>query len=163
MATDKLQNWREARRLRAFELDQKGWSGTAIAEALGVTAGAVSQWLKRAREDGKGALRHRKGSGRPPKLSEGDLQRLPELLTKGPASFGFRGAVWTRRRIGEVIRRTFGVKYSASHVGRLLNRIGWSAQKPDFRASQRDEAKIKRWVEEDWPRIKKKPSAKSER
>ena len=162
MANDKPQNWREARRLRAFELHQKGWSGAAIAEAFGVTAGAVSQWLKRAREHGKEALRHRKGTGRPPKLPEEDLQRLPELLAKGPAHFGFRGKVWTRARIGEVIRRRFGVKYSESHVGRLLDRIDWSPQKPDFRAAQRDEQRIERWVSTDWPRIKKKPDERTE-
>lgn len=163
MAHDKPQNWREARRLRAFELHQKGWSGAAIAEALGVTAGAVSQWLSKAREHSKEALRHRKGSGRPPKLSDEDLQRLPELLAEGPAHFGFRGQVWTRARVGEVIRRRFGVRYSDSHVGRLLGRVGWSLQKPALRAAQRDEEKIERWVREDWPRIKKKRDGRSER
>ena len=43
-------DWREGRRLRAFELKQQGWSQQRIAEALGVSKGAVSQWMKRARE-----------------------------------------------------------------------------------------------------------------
>lgn len=42
--------WREGRRLRAFELKQQGWNQREIANALGVTEGAVSQWMKRARE-----------------------------------------------------------------------------------------------------------------
>ena len=45
-------DWREGRRLRAFELKQKGWSQQRIAEALGVSKGAVSQWMKRARDGG---------------------------------------------------------------------------------------------------------------
>ena len=45
-------DWREGRRLRAFELKQQGWSQQRIAEALGVSKGAVSQWMKRARRRG---------------------------------------------------------------------------------------------------------------
>lgn len=157
-------DWREARRLRAFDLHEAGWTGAAIAEALGVTEGAVSQWLRSAREEGgRQALRSRRGSGRPPKLSEDERARLPGLLAKGPEHFGFRGAVWTRSRVAALIRRVFGVGYSESHVGRLLRRLGFSPQRPVFRAAQRNEEAIERWLEEDWPRIKKKPSAKPER
>jgi transposase len=159
MANDNPKDWREARRLRAFELSQAGWTGVAIAQALGASEGAVSQWLRRAREGGKEALRTRKGSGRPAELPVDDLERLPELLAQGPEHFGFRGQVWTRGRVREVIRRAFGVRFSEGHVGRLLRRLGWSPQKPIFRPTQRDEEAIERWVAEDWPRIKKKPSA----
>ena len=58
MSTNNTQlDWREGRRRRAWELKQQGWKQTAIAAALGITPGAVSQWLKRAREDGVDALR----------------------------------------------------------------------------------------------------------
>lgn len=104
MANDAPNNWREARRLRAFELSQEGWTGVAIAMALGVTEGVVSQWLRRAREGGKGALRTRKGTGRPPRLAQDKLERLAGLLVQGPEHSGFRGQVWTRARVREVIR-----------------------------------------------------------
>ena len=85
-------DWREARRFRALELSEQGWSGVAIAEALGVTEGAVSQWLGRAREGGgKEALRARKASGRPPRLSRAEKEQLPALLKQGAEHFGFRG------------------------------------------------------------------------
>src|SRR5215203_6696821 len=45
-------DWREGRRLRAFELKKEGWSHQRIAEALGVSKGAVSEWMKRVREGG---------------------------------------------------------------------------------------------------------------
>jgi hypothetical protein len=48
--------WREARRLRAWELKPQGWTQPAIAEALGVTPGAVSRWMTRA-EAGASAAR----------------------------------------------------------------------------------------------------------
>lgn len=162
-SNDDPSDWREARRLRAFDLKEDGWMQKDIAEALGVSEGAVSQWMKRARSGGgKEALRTRKPPGRPPDLSEEQLKELPTLLKKEPEHFGFRGKVWTRSRIGEVIRRVFGVEYSESHVGRLLRKIDWSPQKPTSRASQRDEEAIEDWIEDDWPRIKKKPEQKAE-
>ena len=56
-------NWREGRRLRAWEPKQKSWKQKDIAEALGVSDGAVSQWVKLAKEGGVDALRHRKPTG----------------------------------------------------------------------------------------------------
>ena len=156
-------NWREARRFRAWELKQKGWSQTRIAEALGVTPGAVSQWLKAVRENGLKALRRQKGGGPKPRLSERQLDRLPELLARGAEAYGFRGEVWTRARVRSVIQREFGVTYSVEHVGRLLGKVGWSRQKPVERASQQDEEEIARWHEETWPELEKKPSASGER
>ncbi len=156
-------NWREARRFRAWELKQEGWNQTRIAEALGVTSGAVSQWFTMVREKGLAGLRSRKGGGPKPRLSEGQLKCLPEFLERGPEAYGFRGDVWTRARVRVVIKREFGVTYSKEHVGRLLGQIGWSRQKPVERASQRDEEEIIRWHEETWPELEKKPSASSER
>jgi transposase len=156
-------DWREARRFRAWELKQKGWNQTRIAEALGVTPGAVSQWFSAVREGGLAALHSRKGGGPKPRLSKRQLQRLPELLARGPEAYGFRGNVWTRARVRAVIKREFDVTYSIEHVGRLLSKIGWSRQKPVERASQRDEEEIARWHEEAWPELEKKPSASSAR
>jgi transposase len=152
-----FKDWREARRFRAWQLKQEGWTQTRIAEALGVTPGAVSQWFKAVEEQGLEALHSRKGGGPKPKLSKEQLNRLPELLARGPEAYGFRGDVWTRRRVGRVIQQTFGVTYSDTHVGRLLDKIGWSRQKPVERAEQRDEETIAQWREETFPELKKKP------
>ena len=58
-ATGRAKEWREERRLRAWALKAMGWSQQQIAEALGVTAGAVSQWMLRGREGGEEALKSR--------------------------------------------------------------------------------------------------------
>ncbi len=70
MLSSQASNWREGRRLRAFELKEQGWKQKEIAEALGVTEGAVSQWMKRAREQGVEGLRHKPPPGATPRLSE---------------------------------------------------------------------------------------------
>ena len=156
------QDWREARRMRAWELKQAGWKPIKIAEALGVTRGAVSQWFKRAEVEGVEALRKRTGAGPKPGLSELDLKRLEQHLVQGAEAHGFRGEVWTRPRVGEVIKREFGLSYTPEHVGNLLKKMGWSRQKPLHRASQRDEAAIEQWRSQKWDMLKKKPPLKDE-
>jgi transposase len=148
-------NWKEARRLRAWQLKQKGWSQRAIAEAMGVSEAAVSQWVKRAREGGPEALRHHPPPGAPRRLTAAQLARLPEVLHHGAEAYGFRGQVWTCGRVAAVIRLEFGVSYHPAHVGRLLEAMHWSPQKPARRARQRDDVAIARWRQETWPAIKR--------
>ncbi len=161
--TKQPNDWREARRLRAWELKQKGWKQNKIAEALGVSKGAVSQWIKRATEGSPEALFSRKGGGPKPGLSDKQLKQLPKILAKGADAYGFRGDVWTRGRVGQIIKQEFGVRYTPRHVGRLLEKIDWSRQKPIERAEQRNEAAIEQWRTEKWLELEKKPSEKDER
>ena len=148
-------DWREGRRLRAWALARQGWPQRTIAAALGVTEGAVSQWLKRGREGGAAALRRRTSPGAPPKLSVAQRGELPALLARGPEAYGFRGDVWTGPRVVWLIAARFGVRYHRSHISRLLRRLDWTPQRPLQRATQRDEAAIRRWWAEHWPRLKK--------
>jgi transposase len=149
------QHWKEARRLQAWHLKQQGWPQRQIAAALGVSEAAVSQWLKRARQDGPQALRHRPPPGAPRRLASEQLARLPALLHRGPEAYGFRGQIWTRKRVAEVLRLELGVVYHPTHVGRLLKALRWSPQKPVRRARQRNEAAIAHWRAETWPTLKR--------
>src|SRR5215216_7675433 len=149
-------DWREGRRLRAFELKQQGWSQQRIADALGVSKGAVSQWMKRARQGGgPQALKRRPPPGATPRLSEDERAKLPELLAQGAEAHGFRGEVWTCERVATVIRREFGVSYHPAHVSRMVRALGFSLQKPQRRAEQRDEEAIDNWKEKKWPSLKR--------
>jgi transposase len=51
------------------------------------------------------------------------------------------------------------VRYHPAHVSRLLHGLGFSPQKPTRRAVERDEERIRAWIEQDWPRVKKTPHA----
>ena len=126
-----------------------------MAEALGISRGAVSRWAARARQGGSQALRRRKPPGGPRKLKGDQLAQLPELLGQGPCSFGFSGEIWTRARIAQVIRQEFGVSYHPTQVGRLLKECGFSWQKPGLRASQRNEEAIRDWRDRRFPELKK--------
>ncbi len=82
--------------------------------------------------------------------------QIPALLAQGAEAHGFRGNVWTARRVVEVVYRTFHVRYHPDHMGRILKEVGWSYQKPIERATQRNAQAIKEWQEIRWPAIKKK-------
>ena len=148
-------DWKEGRRLRALELKAAGWKQRRIAQALGVTESAVSQWLKKAKAGGAQALLKRKATGMPRRLSKEQRDRIPALLEKGAQSFGFRGQVWTAGRVAQVLKKELGVAYSERHTRRLLREVGYSPQKPERRATQRDEEAISTWRAETWPALKR--------
>jgi transposase len=119
-------DWHEGRRLRALELHEQGWTGKRIAAALGVSPGAISQWLKAARAGGREALRRRPRGAKAPKLTATQRAQLPDLLGQGAEAYGFIGQVWTTARVAEVIRREFGVRHHPAHVSRILRAIEWT-------------------------------------
>lgn len=146
----------ERRRFRGIELLQAGHRPCDVAERLGVSRGAVSQWKKVLQRDGPDGLKAKVHPGPPPKLTTKQCQKLARLLSKGPRGHGYRTELWTLQRVAEVIRKHFGVRYDPSGVWHLLRRMGWSCQKPERRARERDEQAILRWRQKDWPRIKKR-------
>jgi transposase len=153
---DDWDDWKEGRRMRAYELQQQGWKQQRIAEALGVSKMAVSQWMQAARANGAAGLQARPRTGAPRRLTDEQLHLLPDFLTHGAEAYGFRGEVWTCARVGRVIAREFDVRYDKSQVSRLLKRLNWTPQKPIKRASQRDEIAIARWRTEVWIDLKKR-------
>src|SRR3712207_6754869 len=82
LSSEQATDWREGRRLRAWELKQEGWKQQDIARALGVSKGAVSQWMKRAKLEGIEALKHKPPPGAKARLSEEERAKLPELLAQ---------------------------------------------------------------------------------
>jgi transposase len=147
---------REARRLRAAELFAQGRSQAEVARQLGVSRQAVSRWHARWQQGGVEALRSRGPTGPDPKLSAADLERVEQALLKGATANGFDTDLWTLERVAVVITQLTGVRHHPAHVWSILRqRLGWTLQRPERRASERDEEAIARWVAHEWPRIKK--------
>jgi transposase len=114
----------------------------------------VSQWVSAARAGGCDVLLARPGPGRPPKLTAQQRDLVPDFLWHGPEAYGFRGEVWTCRRVAAVLKEEFGIAYSKSQVARLLKDLGWTPQVPILRALQRDEEAIERWRVAVWPQLR---------
>jgi transposase len=143
------------RLLEAGEMKQ-----VEIARHLGVTEAAVSKWKRQLAEQGSQALQLRKATGRPPKLGEAAKQALVKKMEEGAVAAGFPTEQWTQARVKQVIEREFGVRYHQNYISRLLADLGWSVQKPDSRAIERDEDLIRAWLSREWPRIKKSAAAR---
>src|SRR5438105_2021995 len=131
-----IHDWREWRRLRAWELAQLGWGVRQIASALDACPAAVSRWLSRARQHGPQALRAQPRPGAPAKLTGQQKRLIPDFLWHGAEAYGFRGEVWTCPRVADVLLEEFGVRSSRSQVSRLLKALGWTPQVPLVRAIQ---------------------------
>ena len=148
----------ERRRRRAVKLLHEGATISEAARQVGCSHSAVILWRDLVRRRGEEALKAKPASGRPPRLSPRQMAKLPTLLLKGPLTWGYSTDLWTTKRIAELIRREFGVKFHRAHVGRLLDRLGWSCQKPERRALERDEKAIEDWKRHRWIALKKKPA-----
>jgi transposase len=135
----------EERRKRVITFLKQKLSLHEIARRMGCHASSVLRWRDAVKKGGKDALKAKPIPGRPPKLTAKEKQRLVRLLTKGAMAHGYRTELWTTKRISEVIKHHLGVTYHYNHVGKLLHQIGWSHQKPERRASERDEETIGKW------------------
>jgi transposase len=147
----------QQRRLKAAKLFRKGCTQADVARQLEVSRQTASRWHAAWKAGGKDALAGAGRTGRKAKLSGDDLCRLEAILLAGALAAGFETDLWTLKRIAQVIRRELGVKFHVGHIWKVLGQLGWSCQRPERKARERNEEGIKRWVRYRWPRIKKKP------
>jgi transposase len=147
---------RQARRERAAELFGQGRSQAEVARELDVSRQSASRWHTRWQADGTTAMRSRGPTGRRPKVPDGKLEVIEQALLEGALTHGFATDVWTLDRIAVLIQGLTGVQLSNPSVWRLLrDRLGWTVQRPERQAKERDEEAIQHWVAHEWPRIKK--------
>lgn len=149
------------RRMRAARMLQRGTAPADVAERVGVARQTVYTWKSVLEESGIDALRQSHRTGPPSKLDEVALARLRDILLESPTAHGFGTELWTLKRVRQVIQRLFGVRHSEVHVWRLLGQLGFSCQKPEKRALERNEGAIRAWKRRTWPTLKKKPNAKA--
>jgi len=142
----------DERRKRALDLLDKGQPEREVAEIIGVTIRSVYRWQEQKKNPKKKSERL---PGRPNRLTGEQVQKLEKELLRGAYAHGYAEDYWTLERIGHVIWELFGIRYVPSGVWHLMDRMGWSSQKPQRLAIQRDEDAIVSWKRRVWPRIKK--------
>jgi len=145
------------RRVRAGRLLLAGKGCAEVAKAVGVARQTVYTWKAVLDENGIDALRAMGGRGRPAQLDAPQLDRLRRSLLDSPTEHGFGTELWTLKRVRLLIERTFGVSYSEVHVWRILGALGFSSQKPERRAIERNENAVQEFKSKTWPALKKKP------
>jgi len=144
---------REEKRKRGYALLRQDIPKVVIAERLGVNRKTVWDWENRMKDKGYHSWRDVRPPGRPTKLSKEQHEELKEILIKGPLARGYPTELWTLKRVAEVIKQEFGVRYNVTHIWRVLRDMGFSAQVPLKRAMERNEEYIQEWIKNEWPKI----------
>jgi len=135
---------------------QEGQSPEIVSQALGINRATMYGWLARYRDGGWAALDARKRGGRKPKLNARAVQWVYSTVTlKNPLQLKFTFALWTAKMIGQLIFRRFGIKMSKSSVCRLLGQLGLTPQRPVWRAYQQRPEEVQKWLQEEYPRIRR--------
>lgn len=149
----------EMRRMIAARMLEEGFSVRQVAVILQVHPSTVFRWKRILEKEGKEGLRAKPRPRPKRKLSREQLEELKAILKKGAKAAGFPTDLWTLKRVAQVIWERFGVKYHPGHVWRILRELGFTPQKPERRARERDEEAVRAWREEVWPILEKKPVA----
>jgi transposase len=147
----------EQRRRRAIELLERDVPVHVVAERLGVDRRSVRRWKRAYRRRGEAGVAAQPAPGRPSKLTARQRQTLVQGILRGPEAAGYPTGLWTCRRIVQFVRTRFGVAYHPDHIGRLLRACGLTPQRPQRVAKERDDRRVRQWVQIDWPRVKKTP------
>lgn len=156
MKTKLTREQMEARRLLAGRLLLQGKGVSEVAKEIGAAKASVSRWNATLKQGGLDALRARPAPGATPRLTTRQKERLVRILLRGPRKSGYQTELWTCARVGDVIQRVFEVTYHPDHVWKILhNQLGWTCQKPERQAREKDSEAAQRWREQDWPRIKR--------
>src|SRR3989344_7125371 len=145
----------EAYRYRAIELYQKGKSVQEIGFFFGIHRGSVSLWIKTWKEKGKSALKSKKALGPEPKLSKEDKKQIISWLKKSAMEFSFETPLWDCKRVQTMIKKELNKSISISNLWETLRRWGLTPQKPEKEALEKNPMAVRKWLEEEWPKIEK--------
>ncbi len=134
-----------------------GESATAAAKSLGSYRTHIYRWLRAYCRNGEAGLERRKAPGRTPKLTDAQKRKVREwIVGQDPRQYGFDFGLWTRKIVAEMIYQYFKVTYTLPAAGRLLTQLHITPQKPLRRAYQRDEAAVRKWKAQTFPRLRKR-------
>jgi len=145
----------EELRFRAIRRVQSGESPEVVGKTLGINRTTIYDWLSKYRSGGWDALRSKPTPGAKPKIDGKQMNWIFDTVTqKNPQQMKFEFALWTREMIQKLIKDKFEIKLSLKAVGRVLGQLGLTCQKPLYKAIQKDESLVKKWLKKIYPWIK---------
>lgn len=146
----------ERRRRLAIQRVLEGYAVDEIAEFLDVSPRTVWRWLALYHGEGSEGLAARPAPGRPRKLTSTQEKIALRWLHDDPTEHGFPTELWTAPRLAQLIEQEFGIRLNPRYLNVWLRDRGFTSQKPQRRARERNPAAIAAWLATDWPRIKKR-------
>lgn len=147
----------DLRRRVVQAVTEQGLSKSVAARTFGVSRTSVHHWVDKFKSRGARGLTS-KARGRPPRsrLPGHQAATIVRLISdRCPDQLKLPFALWTREAVGQLIHERYGIELSVWTVGRYLRRWGFTPQKPLRRAYERDPAMVKKWLEEEYPAIRR--------
>jgi transposase len=145
----------EKRRFEGAQLFAQGKSRAEVARLLGVSRQSAGRWHEAWRQSGRAGLNAAGRAGRKPRLTAAQLKQVEQELLRGPTAHGYATDLWTLARIARLIKQVTGVRYHVGHVWKVMRAMGWTLQRPEHQAKERDEEAIQRWLKRRWPQRKR--------
>ena len=152
----------EKRRKKAAKLFGKNVTASEVARRLGVARQVAYRWKAAWDQGGTTALTSKGPAGPKRRLTSAQMDQVADALVAGPAARGYKTNLWTLPRVADLIEELTGVRYHPGHVWRLLDSSGFSCQRPERRAIERNDKAIRRWKRVEWPALKKRPAKSGE-
>lgn len=151
----------EKRRQRAAQMFERNVPVPEVVRRLGVARQVAYRWNAAWQTGGEAALASKGAAGPKSRLTPAQGEQIVEALLEGPAAHGYKTQLWTLPRMAGMIEELTGVRYHPGHVWRILGNLGFSCQRPERRALERDDAAIAEWKRVKWPALKKKRSGRA--
>jgi transposase len=146
----------EAMRLQAVKAVRCGQTVDSVARAFGMNIRTLFRWLSAYASGGQQALRAKPVPGRPAKVTEEEMRWIAQTVKdKTPLQMKFEFGLWTLSLIQVLIHRQFGKRLSLGTVSRVMRLLGFTPQKPLYRAWQRDAARVEQWRTETYPELQR--------
>lgn len=147
-------------RNRAITLVKSGKKQKEVAEIFGVRTNTISDWMKTYHQQGIKGL---KDKAKGPKSEDVKLltlvqeQEIQKKITDTmPDQLKLPFGLWTRKAVKELVQRDYGITLAINTMGDYLRSWGFSPQKPKKKAYEQNPTAVKKWLDEEYPRIKQK-------
>jgi len=136
---------------------EDGERPSEVMNSMGLCRTTIYRWLRAFDQGGIEAMKSSKSTGREPKLNERQRRKVRGwIVGKDPRQYGFDFGLWTRRIVSELIKEKFEVTLELTAVGRLLAGLDITPQKPLRRAYERDPEKVEQWLNQDFPKLRRR-------
>jgi len=149
---------RVALRIQGVMLSLEKHRISEIAQLLHVNRASANSWIQLWNAHREEGLMEGQRSGRPPKLTEAQKERLYDIVESGPVAYGLHTGVWTSPILCGIIEEEFGIFYHPGHVRKLLKDLGFSRRRPTTKLVEADPKLQNKWVRYTYPNLKKKPT-----
>lgn len=89
-------------------------------EKYGVGKSSIYRWINEVNQKGIRALKYKKGTGRPKKLSKSQLNHIESIIKENPIKYGYNQANWTGIILADYIEKKYKINISTRMAQKLV-------------------------------------------